>query len=115
MRHSFVLLLGTGFDSNTCFHLAEYRIPYMKAISKGAPMIVEDKRVWKEYKDLEFREELFEEVGKAFEGKYDIKSGLVGSANSRLFSLKEAVDFAETWFKNYDSKNIGHLRFCQVV
>lgn len=107
MRNSFVLLLGTGFDSNTCFHLAEYRIPYQKAISKGAPMIVEDKRVWKEYNDLEFREELFEEVGKAFEGKYDIKSGLVGSANSRLFSLKEAVDFAEKWLKNYDSKNIG--------
>lgn len=107
MRQSFVLLLGAGFDSNTCFHLAEYRIPNQKVISKGAPMIVEDKKIWKEYEDLEFREGFFEEIGKAFEAEYDLTSGLVGSAKSRLFSLKEAVDFAEKWFKHYDSKHIG--------
>lgn len=33
-----------------------------------------------------------------------MKSGKVGSANCRLFSLKEAVDFAEKWFIEYDCK-----------
>ncbi|MEY9869447.1 aminoglycoside 3-N-acetyltransferase [Peribacillus sp. B2I2] len=106
MHHSHVLLLGADFDSTTCFHLAEYRIPYQKIISKGSPMLVEGKSVWKEYKDLEFREELFQEVGQAFEGEHDLKAGKVGSANCRLFSLTEAVDFAEKWLNNYDSKNI---------
>lgn len=106
MHHSHVLLLGADFDSTTCFHLAEYRIPYQKIISKGSPMLVEGKSVWKEYKDLEFREELFQEVGQAFEREHDLKAGKVGSANCRLFSLTEAVDFAEKWLNNYDSKNI---------
>jgi aminoglycoside 3-N-acetyltransferase len=105
-RNSYVLLIGADFDSNTCFHLAEYRIPNQKILCKGAPLMVEGKRVWKEYKDLEFREELFEDIGKAFEGEFDLKSGRVGSAKCRLFPLKKAVDFAEKWFNNYDSKNI---------
>lgn len=106
IRESYVLLLGADFDSSTCFHLAEYRIPNQKIINRGAPIIVEGKRVWKEYKELEFREELFQEVGQAFEAEHNMKVGKVGSANCRLFSLTEAVDFAEKWFINNDSKNI---------
>ncbi|WP_462410525.1 AAC(3) family N-acetyltransferase [Neobacillus sp. Marseille-QA0830] len=102
---SHVLLLGAGFDSNTCFHLAEYRIPYRKVLSKGAPIQVEGKRVWKEFEDLEFREELFEDLGNDFEQENKLLSGKVGSAYCRLFPLKEAVDFAEKWLENFDNKN----------
>lgn len=104
MDNSYVLLLGTDFDSNTCFHLAEYRIPFQKVVIKGAPVLINGKTVWRKYKDLEFREDLFEEIGKSFEIESDMKSGKVGSANCRLFSLKEAVDFAEKWFIEYDCK-----------
>jgi hypothetical protein len=33
----------------------------------------------------------------------DLLQRRVGSANCRLFSLTEAVDFAEKWLNNYDS------------
>ncbi|MDO3660974.1 aminoglycoside N(3)-acetyltransferase [Bacillus sp. C28GYM-DRY-1] len=104
---SYVLLLGAPFDSNTCFHLAEYRIPYQNILSKGAPVVIEGKRVWKEYQELEFREELFGVIGEDFEKENQILTGKVGSASCRLFSLKKAVDFAEIWLKNYDNKKMS--------
>lgn len=61
----------------------------IKNYKQGAPIIVEGKRVWKEYKELEFREELFQEVGQAFEAEHNMKVGKVGSANCRLFHLQK--------------------------
>ncbi|MFB7639202.1 aminoglycoside N(3)-acetyltransferase [Peribacillus butanolivorans] len=102
-RDSYALQIGVEFDSATCFHLAEYRIGHQKVISKGAPVLVEGERVWKEYQELKFREELFVEAGKAYERECDLKAGNVGSARCRLFSIKEAVDFAEKWLNQYDT------------
>lgn len=99
-----VLLLGAGFDSCTAFHLAEYRIEYQNIITKGAPMIEQGERVWKEYKELEFRDELFEDLGADFEKVYYVKQGKVGSAESKLFSVKNAVEHAEMWLDAYDQR-----------
>ncbi|MCK1992051.1 AAC(3) family N-acetyltransferase [Peribacillus muralis] len=102
-RESYVLQLGATFDSTTCFHLAEYKINYKKVISQGAPLLVEGERVWKEYQELEFREELFAEIGESYKTEHELKEGHVGSASCRLFSIKEAVDFAEKWLNQFDS------------
>ncbi|KAB2488380.1 aminoglycoside N(3)-acetyltransferase [Priestia endophytica] len=99
-QDSYVLLLGVGFDSNTCFHLAEYRIPYRKEIIEGAPIMKDNERIWKEYRTLEYREELFEEMGEDYEQTGKITVGKVGSATSKLFSLQSAVNFAELWLSN---------------
>lgn len=101
---SYVLLLGANFESNTCFHLSEYRIPYKKIVSKGAPMQINGQRVWKEFEDLEYREELFEEIGKGFVAEGSVTTGTIGSAKCHLFSLKEAVDFAQIWLEKNDRK-----------
>ncbi|QHE53557.1 aminoglycoside N(3)-acetyltransferase [Pontibacillus sp. HMF3514] len=101
---AYVLLLGAGFDSCTAFHLAEYRIGYQDVITKGAPMIEDGKRIWKEYKELEFRDELFEDLGADFEKTQSLSAGHVGSAKSYLFDVKEAVDYAEMWLNLYDRR-----------
>ncbi|MED4211022.1 AAC(3) family N-acetyltransferase [Priestia megaterium] len=98
-KHAFVLLLGVGFGNNTSFHLAEYRIPYRNVIQKGSPVMDSGKRVWKTYKELEFREELFEEIGEAFIEAKRIKAEKIGSARAYFFSMPKAVDFAETYLK----------------
>lgn len=103
-RTSHVLLLGADFDSCTCLHLAEYRIPKQDVITKGSPIIENGERVWKEHEDIEFRDELFQQIGDDFEKEDDVKQGFAGSAKSRLFSLKAAVDYAEKWLSNYDLK-----------
>ncbi|MCA1057652.1 AAC(3) family N-acetyltransferase [Rossellomorea aquimaris] len=101
-----VLLLGVGYDSNTSFHLAEYRIPYRKIVSKGNPILIDDERVWKTYQEIETREELFEEIGREFESGYEVSVNQIGLAESRLFSLKQGVNFAEKWLKAYDEKKV---------
>ncbi|KUP07702.1 aminoglycoside phosphotransferase [Bacillus coahuilensis m2-6] len=97
-----VLLLGAGYDGNTCFHLAEYKISKKKGIKKGAPLEIDGNSKWQEFVDIETREELFESIGEAFEKNNQVILGKIGKAQTRLFKLREGVDFAQTWLENYD-------------
>lgn len=99
-----VLLLGVGYESNTSFHLSEYRAPGAKSITRGAPIMEEGERVWKTYHDIDFCEELFDQIGTAFEETGRVVKGRVGAAEARLFSQRETVDFAVSWLKQYRSK-----------
>lgn len=92
-----VLLLGVGYDSNTSFHLAEYRVPGAKPVTAGAPIVEDGRRIWKTYTDIEFDTDVFERIGADFDQTGSVLRGEVGSAESRLFSLREAVDFAVDW------------------
>lgn len=92
-----VLLLGTGHDSNTSFHLAEYRMPGSRPTTPGAPILEDGYRVWRTFKDIDLHEETFPEIGAAFEEDGHAKVGEVGSAEARLFPQRAAVDFAQSW------------------
>ncbi|MCC5801889.1 AAC(3) family N-acetyltransferase [Rossellomorea vietnamensis] len=109
-RNSFVLLLGVGYDSNTSFHLAEYRIPYREIVSKGNPILMDGERVWKTYQEIETREELFDEIGREFENENEIPTNKIGLAESRLFSFRQGVDYAEKWLKAHDDKGAPTFR-----
>ncbi|MFD1396885.1 aminoglycoside N(3)-acetyltransferase [Kroppenstedtia eburnea] len=97
-RSAHVLLLGVGYESNTSFHLAEYRVPGGKVIEEGAPVMEKGRRVWKVYQDLDHQTDLFPAIGEAFERTHPVQRGRVGLAESRLFGMREAVDFAVDWF-----------------
>jgi len=92
-----VLFIGTGYATNTCFHLAEYRVPGGVEIEEGAAVNEAGKRVWKTYRDIDHETEWFEAIGIAFEQQQNVRMGRVGQAECRLFSLREAVDFATEW------------------
>jgi aminoglycoside 3-N-acetyltransferase len=92
-----VLLLGVGYDSNTSFHLAEYRAPGGERITAGAPVVEDGQRVWKTFEDIDLHEETFPEIGADFEREGYARIARVGSAEARLFSQRATVDFAESW------------------
>lgn len=92
-----VLLLGVGYDRNTSFHLAEYRVPGAPPVTRGAPILAEGRRVWKEYADIEIDSDPFPAIGAAFEAGGNVRTGFVGSARARLFPQRPAVDFAQAW------------------
>jgi len=103
----FVLLLGVGYDSNTSFHLAEYRAGKNKSFLAGAPVIGNGSSMgngrsqWTTYNDIEFNDELFPEIGDVLEAQTDIVTiGQVGSATSRFYRQKRGVDFATDWLMN---------------
>ena len=93
----YVLLLGADFGSNTSFHMAEYRVPGMKRAQIGSPLWVNGRSVWTTYEDIDLDEEDFPQIGAAFEQAYPVQTGLVGSAECKLFLQSTAVDFAEQW------------------
>jgi aminoglycoside 3-N-acetyltransferase len=92
-----VLLLGVPHGNNTSFHLGEYRAPGWKIEVQGAPILENGQRVWKTFTTFEVDADCFDELGADFEKAHLVKIGLVGSATSRLFSQRAAVDFAQRW------------------
>ena len=97
-----VLLLGVDYDSNTSFHLAEYRAKNYNEVINISPIIENGERIFKKYKDIEFKTELFMFVGEEFEERCNVKLDKIGNANVKLFSQRECVDFAKNYFENYN-------------
>lgn len=98
----YILLLGVGYANNTSFHLAEYRIPQQRVIRNGGPIIRDGERIWQEYVDIELDSMRFAQLGNDLEMSNSVNLKKIGSAKSRLFSQRMAVDFAEDWLsKNY--------------
>lgn len=96
-REGYVLLLGVGYDSNTSFHLAEYRLDWMARASCSSPIQQMQGPAWQSYEDVDLDTDDFTSIGEAFEKLHRVEIGKVGSATSRLFSQPLAVDFAEKW------------------
>lgn len=95
-----VLLLGVPYGNNTSFHLGEYRAPNGPPKMQGAPIFENDRRVWKTIHDIDIDSDVFDELGAAFEAITPVRRGPIGSADSRLFSQRAAVDFATQWIAN---------------
>lgn len=95
-----VLLLGVSYDSCTCLHLAEYRIPQKQEIQRGTVILEENEPVWKTYQDIEVNNDFFNELGTDFQQTQAVKISPVGSAEARFFPVKLAVDFAVDWLSN---------------
>jgi aminoglycoside 3-N-acetyltransferase len=96
---AWVLLLGVGYDRNTSFHLAEYRLPRRREVEAGAPVVEGGRRVWKRYRDIDLDAAPFPTIGAAFDRTGEVRHGRVGNATARLFPLRAAVDFALAWLE----------------
>ena len=92
-----VLLLGVGYNRNTSFHLAEYRVPGRQREDQASAILKGGVRVWQTYRDIELDSEQFPAIGADFEQNGAVTIGAVGSAMARLFPQRDAVDFARDW------------------
>jgi len=97
---AYVLLLGVGYDSNTSFHLAEYRTAGSPRKINFAPVLVDGRREWKSFDELDFRTDKFDRIGEEFERTSTIvRSGRIGLAPAKLFPMRDSVDFAVLMLK----------------
>jgi aminoglycoside 3-N-acetyltransferase len=92
-----ILLLGVGHESNTSFHLAEYRAAGARRVEEGSAICEDGQRTWKTYTAIEFDEEVFGEIGADFEKAVGVRSSGVGPAEAKLLSQRPAVNFAREW------------------
>jgi len=100
-----VLLIGVGYDSNTSFHLAEYRANCRRSVKRhGAPLFVDNERRWIEFEDYRLDESDFVNIGEALERETNVVHiGRIGKAHARLMYLPACVDFAVLWMESHRS------------
>jgi aminoglycoside 3-N-acetyltransferase len=99
-RDGSVLLLGTGHESNTSVHLAEYRADIdADDTTAGAPVLRDGERTWVEWEDIELSSEDFPELGAAFERKRPdgVVEGAVGAGTAKLIDQPALLDFGAEW------------------
>ncbi|MFF9350361.1 aminoglycoside N(3)-acetyltransferase [Streptomyces sp. NPDC014734] len=99
-----VLMLGTGFDTCTAFHLGEYRVPSPPRRAYRCVVRAGGRRRWWEYEDVALDDSDFAVLGADFArsgGGTLVRTGPVGSSASRLLELAEAVDFAARRLPSY--------------
>jgi aminoglycoside 3-N-acetyltransferase len=98
-----ILLLGVTHDSNTSLHFAEHSIPNREKVKKGTAMKENGNRVWKEYEEILYDSDHFEELGKDFEDCHHVKPVEIGIAECRLMKQRPVVDFARQWLQEKHS------------
>lgn len=98
-----VLHLGSGWESTTAFHLAEYECewPGKKTVLLGSLLLREGRNVWTEYRDINYNSDDFGALGEDFERGGQVLRGRIGRAGCLLFGLGEAVEFAEEWLPRH--------------
>lgn len=91
-----VLLLGVDHGNDTSLHLAEHRAtwPGKRRYLDGASMIVEGRKQWVVYEDLELDDDDFTAIGEAFSATGAEAVGPVGTGRGRLCRQRAIVDFA---------------------
>lgn len=96
-----VLLIGVGYDKNTCIHLADVRAEYPSKHNgfESSAIMENGMRVWKTYETLVVDGEDFEEIGEAFESACEVKKTNVGNAALRYMKVRALVDFAVKWIE----------------
>jgi aminoglycoside 3-N-acetyltransferase len=90
-----VLLLGVDHGNDTSLHLAEHRAtwPGKRTYTDGAAVMVDGRRHWVTYDDLELDESDFAALGDAFAAAGGERHGPVGSGTGRLCRQRAIVDF----------------------
>ncbi|MFD2332799.1 aminoglycoside N(3)-acetyltransferase [Cohnella sp. GCM10020058] len=92
-----VLLLGAGYESCTCMHLAETRVPDMPTKRMGTAVLIDGERSWRRFDDYAYDADDFDKIGIPFDKSGHVASGRIGEAECRLFGARQAVDAAEKW------------------
>jgi aminoglycoside 3-N-acetyltransferase len=94
-------MLSDGHMSDTSLHLAEHRSGWCGTTRQAAPVLVDGRRHWVEYEELDVDTEDFVEVGAAASAAGLERKGTVGCAAARLLSQPALVDFATAWIRQH--------------
>ena len=99
-----VMLMGTNYNTNSSFHLAEYRAKYPGKIVEyhHAPIKVNNCRQWLNMEDFNSFDNNFNKIGASFERDFPEKTRIatIGKAVTKLIRQRDIVDYAVAWLSN---------------
>jgi aminoglycoside 3-N-acetyltransferase len=102
-RDADVLMLGTGYDTNTSLHLAEHRADREEDVSTHTTTVLDGDGdpTTITYDQLSGDTDDFPDLGSDFEADHPeaVTEGQVGMADAKLVSQPELVDYAASWFE----------------
>ncbi|WP_041789703.1 aminoglycoside N(3)-acetyltransferase [Microlunatus phosphovorus] len=99
-----VLLLGVTAAKATVLHLAEHRASYpgKRTVPNGVAMLVDGRRTWVTWEELDVHDHDFEEVAEAFAADTGlVRTGRVGEAKAQLLPTRPLVEYAADWFTTH--------------
>ncbi|MEV5987613.1 aminoglycoside 3-N-acetyltransferase [Streptomyces sp. NPDC052051] len=114
-----VLLLGAPLDTMTLLHHAEAlaEAPGKRFVDYEQPILVQGKRVWRRFHDIDSEEGAFDYSAVVPEGQepFDAivrdmlaagigRQGSVGAGDSYLFEAADVIDFGTAWIEDKLSK-----------
>ncbi len=95
-----VVLFGVGHGNNTSLHLAEDRAQWAgkPTIPYGAPVMVDGRRQWVTFDDVDYDSDDFEALGEAFAAATGGETRVpLGYGEITSCSMRAIVDFAVEW------------------
>lgn len=101
---AWVLLLGATAAKTTALHLAEHRATYPGKRTKpnGVAMLVDGRREWVTWEELDVQDHDFVEVVDAFAADTGlVRSHRVGEAPTLLMPMRPLVEYAADWFSTH--------------
>ncbi|MEE3488709.1 MAG: AAC(3) family N-acetyltransferase [Bulleidia sp.] len=101
-----VLLLGAGFESCTCMHLAEYRTECRPIITESACVMEDGKKTWKKYLNLDIDSEVFRNVRARLDQKGLIRSVNLSGGVIQMFPAVAAIDEAAAYLDRNSVYNL---------
>lgn len=95
-----VLLLGVTHANNTSLHLAEFRSGTRPHQAQGAPVLVDGRREWVTFDDIDGDADAFDALGVDFARETGLERvGSVGRATGRLMPQRALVDYGVEWLR----------------
>ena len=98
-----IVLIGVDHDNNTSLHLAENRAdwPGRSVRRQGSPVILDGRRQWVTYEELDPDTDDFIDVGRAHAAAHEERVVTLGAGIVRCIDMRSLVDFATTWFAEH--------------
>jgi aminoglycoside 3-N-acetyltransferase len=98
-----IFMLGVTHGNNTSMHLAEHLCTRRKVmVSEGCAMLVDGKREWVTFTEMDYDDDPFERIGQHYEAEHHpLILGQVGRAVTRLMPMRPLVDYATQWLSDH--------------
>ncbi len=88
----YILLIGTDLSSATCLHLAEYRSSTRPIVIESSSTLVNGRRTWKKYLNLDLNSDDFNRVEDSLIKKGLIREVRLNGCRIQLIAVSNAVD-----------------------
>lgn len=93
-----VLMIGTGVDTCTCLHLAEYRSDCRPIVIRGTSTGTEDGPQWRKYLDLEVNSDDFTALEQILIKRGIFRQLVLNQCKISCFPAADAIDEAMNYF-----------------